>query len=269
MSLEVETVTGRETVKKEYFKTRRRLFQDRSANWRKYQDCIIGNRSLLRLLKYELIMLTSSWVPGALGLLLRSKLYPLLLKRAGKGIVFGKDVVLRHPHKICIGDNTIIDDNCLLDGKGVENQGIIIGKDVFIGRNSIILCTDGDIHIDDNVSIGFNCEVMSANYVHLGKKVLLSSYCYLNAATHDFSRTDIPVVDQESTGDRIILEQNAWLAANVTVLDGVTIGRDAIVGAGAVVTRNIPPLTIAVGVPAKAIRSRCREDEGPLHEKIS
>jgi acetyltransferase-like isoleucine patch superfamily enzyme len=132
----------------------------------------------------------------------------------------------------------------------------VIGDNVFIGRNTILLCTNGDIHIDNNVSIGFNSEVMSANYIKLGKNVLISSYCYLNAATHDFGRVDVPVSEQESTGGAIILGDNVWLAANVKVLDGVTIGRDAVVGAGAVVNRDVPPFAIVGGVPAKVIRSR-------------
>ena len=65
---------------------------------RAYQDLVIGSRSLGRLLLYELVMLASSWVPGALGLLLRKWLYPLLLGASGRGVIFGQGVVLRHPH---------------------------------------------------------------------------------------------------------------------------------------------------------------------------
>jgi acetyltransferase-like isoleucine patch superfamily enzyme len=243
-------------VKQETFRTRRRLFREDASKIQTYQDLIIGKRGFLSLLKYELIILFSSWVPGALGLFLRSKLYPLLVGRVGRGVVFGRNVVLRHPHKIFLGKNVIIDDNCLIDAKGLDNNGIVVGDNVLVGRNTILLCTNGDIYIGNNVSIGFNSEIMSANYVKLGENVLVSSYCYLNAATHDFQRTDIPVSEQESTGGRIVLEDNVWLAANVKVLDGVTIGKDSIIGAGAVVNKDLPPLSIAVGIPAKVVRSR-------------
>ena len=69
----------------------------------------------------------------------------------------------------------------------------------------------------------------------------------------------LAVSEQGSTARTIILEDNVWLAAGVKVLDGVTIGKDSIVGAGAVVNRDVPPLSIAVGVPAKVIRSRAHE----------
>ena len=63
-------------------------------------------------------------MPGALGLFLRSKLYPLMLGRVGRNVVFGVNVTLRHPHKIAIGDNVVIDDSCCLDAKGTDNTGI-------------------------------------------------------------------------------------------------------------------------------------------------
>ena len=74
-------------------------------------------------------------VPGALGLALRKALFPSLLGACGRNVVFGQNVVLRHPHKIRIGDNVAIDDNCLIDAKGSSNQGITIGSGVFVGRN--------------------------------------------------------------------------------------------------------------------------------------
>jgi acetyltransferase-like isoleucine patch superfamily enzyme len=240
--------------------TRKKLFsQDKSAV-QKYQELVVGQKGFFKLFKYEFIFLLSSWIPGALGLFLRGKLYPLLLGRVGKGVIFGRNVVLRYPHKIFLGNNVVIDDNCLLDAKGRDNHGIVIGDNVFVGRNTILLCTDGDIYIEDNVSIGFNSEVMSANYVKLGKNVLISSYCFLNAATHDFQRTDIAVSEQASIARKIVLEENVWLAAHVTILDGITIGKDTIVGAGAVVNKDLPPLSVAVGMPAKVIRSRKSEE---------
>ena len=92
-------------------------------------------------------MLLSQSVPGALGLALRKTLYPLLLGTCGRNVVFGQNVVLRHPHKIHIGDNVVIDDNCLIDAKGESNAGIRIASGVFIGRNTILSCKNGDIEL--------------------------------------------------------------------------------------------------------------------------
>ena len=90
----------------------------------KYAELVIGRPGLGASLLYELVTLVSAWVPGALGLFLRSKLYPLLLGACGRNVTFGQNVVLRHPHKIRIGANVVVDDNVLLDAKGVDNEGI-------------------------------------------------------------------------------------------------------------------------------------------------
>ena len=80
--------------------------------------------------------------------------------------------MLRHPHKIDIGDDVVIDDHCLLDAKGDANHGIRIGSGVFIGRNTILSCKNGDIEIADGANIGFNCEIFSASRVRVGPDTL-------------------------------------------------------------------------------------------------
>ena len=81
----------------------------------KYAALIVGRPGWGALVKYEAVVMLSQSVPGALGLALRKTLYPLLLGSCGKNVVFGQNVVLRHPHKVHIGDNVLIDDNCLID----------------------------------------------------------------------------------------------------------------------------------------------------------
>jgi acetyltransferase-like isoleucine patch superfamily enzyme len=85
-------------------------------------------------------------MPGALGLALRKACYPWLLGRCGRNVVFGQNVTLRHPHKIEIGDNVVIDDNCLLDAKG-ETTRDSDRHGVFVGRNTILSCKNGDIDL--------------------------------------------------------------------------------------------------------------------------
>lgn len=247
-------------------KTRKMLTNTDKSSVQKYQELIIGRNGWWALIKYELIMLFCSAIPGALGLLLRKKLYPLVLGHVGSNVVFGNNVVLRHPHKIHIGDNVIIDDNCLLDAKGVDNEGIKIGNNCFVGRNSILSCKDGDIDIKDGVTIGFNCDVFSSSQVTIGENTLIAAYCYLvGGGAYDLSKLDVSFADQseealDSVGG-ITIESDVWLAADVKIIDGVTIGHDAVIGAGAVVRSYIPAYSIAAGVPAKILRSRKPEPE--------
>ena len=143
-------------------------------------------------------MLWSSWVPGALGLVLRRLLYPRILGGVGSKPIFGRNVSLRHPHKITLGDEVIIDDNCMLDAKGSSNNGIRLGNRVFIGRNSILSCKDGDIVLEDGVNIGFNSEVFSGSKVTIGHDGLLAAYCYVIGGGHEFQNVDVPVQEHEA-----------------------------------------------------------------------
>ncbi len=237
------------------------LFDEGRSSFQRYGDLFVGRPGVLAFLKYELMTTLCAWLPGAAGLFLRSKLYPHLVGRVGRNVVFGVNVVIRHPHKVAIGDNVVIDDGCCLDAKGTDNEGITIGNGVFVGRNTILSCKNGDIILDDNANIGFNSEVFSGGRVRIGKNVLVAAYTYLVGGDHLFDRTDIPVLQQGRTARGIEVDDNVWLGAHVVVTDGSTVGRDAIIGAGAVVVGAIPEFAIAVGIPAAVVRDRRAEPE--------
>src|SRR5204862_4269108 len=167
-----------------------------TSSRQKYAELVIGRAGLGALLQYELVVLVAQSVPGALGLALRKALYPLLLGSCGPNVVFGQHVVLRHPHKIHIGRDVVIDDNCLIDAKGETNRGIRIGDRVFIGRNTILSCKNGDIELADGANIGFNCELFSASRVVVGKDVLMAAYGYIIGGDHDFSDPAAAVLAQ-------------------------------------------------------------------------
>jgi len=232
------------------------LFDRRTSARDKYTALVVGRPGWGALIKHELITMSSQSMPGALGLALRKTLYPSLLGACGRDVVFGQNVILRHPHKIRIGDHVVIDDNCLLDAKGEANQGITIGSGVFIGRNTILSCKNGDIEIEDGANVGFNCEIFSASRVRLGREALLAAYCYLIGGDHDFTDPTQAVLAQTRRSQGISVGAGAWLGAGAKVLDGVSIGDRAIVGAGAVVREPVPTGSIAVGIPAKVIGQR-------------
>jgi acetyltransferase-like isoleucine patch superfamily enzyme len=225
-----------------------------------YAQLVIGKPDLGALIKYELVIMLAQARTGALGLLLRKMLYPMLLGSCGRNVVFGQNVVLRHPHKIHIGSNVAIDDNCLLDAKGETNHGIRIDDGVFIGRNTILSCKNGDIEISEGANIGFNCELFSASQVLVGRRVLMAAYSYVIGGDHDFSDPQRSVLDQERTSAGVKIGDGVWMGAGAKVLDGVTIGEQAVIGAGAVVRDNIPASAIAVGIPARVVSSRIQRD---------
>src|SRR5688572_28370386 len=222
----------------------------------RYQDLVIGSRSLRRLVLYELVVTSTSWVPGALGLVLRRLAYPWLLGSVGRNVTFGQGVVLRHRWKIRLGDDVTVDDLVVLDAKGTNNRGIIVGSGVFIGWGSILSCKDGDIVPGDEVNLGFHCEVFSGSRVEVGRYGLFAAYTYLVGGGHELGPRDVPVIRQPRTSAGITLGENVWLGTGAKVMDGVRLGRDVVIGAGAVVTRDVPDGSIAVGVPARVVRSR-------------
>ena len=232
------------------------LFDARRSARAKYEELVVGRRGWGPLLKHELVVLISQNVPGALGLALRKTLYPSLLGACGTGVVFGQNVVLRHPHKIRIGSNVVIDDNCLLDAKGASNAGIRIGDGVFIGRNTILSCKNGDIHLESGANVGFNCEIFSASQVSIGRDTLLAAYCYVIGGDHDFSNPSEAVLTQERVSRGVAIGAGAWLGAGAKILDGVTIGDRAVIGAAAVVRDAVPAGAVAVGIPARVIGQR-------------
>jgi acetyltransferase-like isoleucine patch superfamily enzyme len=232
------------------------LFDRRTSAREKYAALVVGRPGWGALIKHELVTLASQSTPGALGLVLRQTLYPVLLASCGHNVVFGQNVVLRHPHKIRIGDDVVIDDNCLIDAKGDANRGITIGRGVFIGRNTILSCKNGDIDVNDGANIGFNCEIFSGSSVRVGRDVLIAAYCYLIGGDHDFSDPSQPILARERRSAGVTIGDGAWLGAGAKILDGVSIGERAVVGAAAVVREDVPAGAIAVGIPAKVIGRR-------------
>lgn len=234
----------------------------------KYQDLVVGGKGFFRLVKYELIMRMMG-IPGAFGLLMRKKFYPKLLGDVGKNVTFGRGVVLRHPKKIFIGDDVVIDDNCVLDAKGTDNRGIVIGDGVFIGRNTILNCQNGDMLIDDGVNIGANCMVFSASEVRIERDNLIAAYAYLVGGTHTYEDPTVPVLHQGRTSRGIRVGPGGWIGAHVTVFDGVSIGRNAVIAAGSTVHRKIPDYAVAGGNPVTIINNRKGSVEPRVRQPVT
>ena len=242
---------------------RRVLGDENLSPLNKYMWLTIGRRSMLGLLRYELLTGVAQAWPGAAGYLLRRRLYRRLWGRCGRGVSIGRNVVIRQPHRIYIGDNVIIDDNVVLDAKGNGDQAIVIGDNAIIGRNTIVSCKGGSIRLGARVNVSCNCTLISETQLVLEDRVLVAGHCYLIAGgNHGLDRVDVPIIDNPMTQKGgVVVEQNSWLGAHVTVLDGVRIGRDAVVAAGAVVHRGVEAFTMVAGVPARLMRRRCETEE--------
>ena len=129
--------------------------------------------------------------------------------------------------------------------------------------NSLILFTHVHIESPENITIGNNISVnrgclidASGGDISLGNNILIGPNTVLRAAGHIFTERDTPIRNQNHTRGIIVIEDDIWLGANITILPNVTIGKGSVIGAGAVVTKDIEPYSIAVGVPCKKIKTR-------------
>ena len=226
----------------------------------KYRRLVVGNVGFLGFLRYEFVTGLFGSCPGALGFALRALFYPPLFRECGRKVIFGRHLTVRHPDRIRLGSRVVLSDGVVLDAKGEEGEGILIRDGVFVGLHTVVTCSDGSIELDEKCNLGAFCRVGSHGRTRIGKKALLAAYCYVVGAGHESSRTDIPILDQpNTTKGGAEIGDGCWLGARVTVMDGVKIGRDTIVGAHALVTRDLPDFSIAVGIPAKVTGSRLKD----------
>ena len=103
---------------------------------------------------------------------------------------------------------------------------------------------------------GHHCTLAALDSLRIGEDCLLAEMVSIRDHDHRFDDLEIPIREQGAVSAPVVLGKNVWLGAKVTVLKGVTIGDNAIVGAGAVVTKDIPENAICAGVPARVIRLR-------------
>lgn len=128
--------------------------------------------------------------------------------------------------------------------------GMRIGRHVGIFRGSTIIRPD-QIEIGDNCIVGFQCFLGGEAGLYIGNNVNISSFSVLLGGWHDINSPTFAAELRPT-----VIEDYAWLATRVTIMSGVRIGRGAVVAAGAIVTKDVPPYAVVAGVPAKQISER-------------
>lgn len=235
------------------------VVSEKGSALKKYQSAIVGSSSFVLLARYEFTLLFLTRLPGALGLLVRQKLVRGLLGSCGRKPAFGTDVVFRHPKRIRLGNTVVLDDACCFDAYTEKDVGIEVGDRCMFGRGTRLSSKLGTITIGDDCGFGAGITVHAAvdGEVVIGNKCIIAAHTYIGGGQYNMDRTDVPIVDQgHRHGLRLEIGDNCWIGANVSIVNGVTIGRDAVIAAGAVVTKDIPDFAVVAGVPAKVIRMR-------------
>lgn len=216
-----------------------------------------SSRSRLSYWKENLLVTFIGWIPLAPGRALRKLFYPYILGSLGKSVQIEPGVEFVNADCVEIGKGVKIDRYVRLRNVGRDSK-ISVGNWVRLNRAVDIKLHSGGngyIEIGDYASLGpYTC--LTGRQIKIGKYCLIAPHVGIFANNHVFTDPDRPIVEQGHTYKGIVIEDDCWLGSGVKVVDGVTIGRGSIIGAGAVVNKDIPPYSIAVGVPAKVIGSR-------------
>jgi len=135
----------------------------------------------------------------------------------------------------------------------------ILKRIIKVGKNN---CIEAGFRfgMKDILIIGNNCEINEDVYIQsaiIGNYVLIAQRVAILAVTHKFDSLEVPIIKQGSTkANPVIIEDDVWIGRNVVVMPGLRLGKGSIIGAGAIVTKDVPKYAIVGGVPAKIIRYR-------------
>ncbi len=184
---------------------------------------------IIRRIKWE-YRLICSWI------------FSFGLATVGHRPYFGKDSVIVGARHISVGDNFVAHDRIRIEA--IDRNG----PERFNPK----------IRIGDNVLINYDCHIGAVHLVEIGNNVLLASKIYIS--DHDHGTTSYedmkfpPVQRKIITKGPVIIKDNVWIGEGAAILSNVTIGENSIIAANAVVTKDVPPFSVAAGVPARIIK---------------
>jgi acetyltransferase-like isoleucine patch superfamily enzyme len=180
------------------------------------------------------------------------RLYRLTRRAANKGFALAAGGAFD-----AFGERSVLELPIRLQGE----RRIAIGSGVFVGSGSWLQVLDeagsgAALTIGDGTSIAGACVLSAARSLRVGRHVLMARNVYIADHMHRFDDTRLPVLQQGVTRVApVVIGDGAWLGENVVVGPGVTVGRGAVVGANAVVLADVPDYGVAVGVPARVVRT--------------
>lgn len=197
----------------------------------------------------------------ALRMLVRGFTLRFRFERSRGPVYRGRHVTLTDAKRIRSYGRLVLED--LTDIQGTSQRGISFGSEVSIGRGTEIRPSSYyggqpgvGLQIGDRSSINSGGFIGCSGWIEIGKDVMIGPGVRIFSENHVFDRQDVPIKDQGVVRGEVYIEDNCWIASGVTILPNVRIGRGSIIAAGSVVTKDIPPGSIAAGTPAKVIRKR-------------
>lgn len=220
-----------------------KIIQRKNSNFK--FDKSVSSNMLLELL----IDKSFNWI-RSLKVVLRGQFYPMLF--------LGKNVQLSYCSNIQFGKWNQLEDHVYISALG--KKPIQFGNNVRIGAFSRIITSTSfnklgsDIRIGNNVGIGEFAYLGGGGGLEIGNDCIIGQYFSCHPENHNFQNTEELIRLQGVTRKGIKVGNNCWIGSKVTILDGVTIGDNCVIAAGAVVTKSMPANMVIGGVPSKVIK---------------
>lgn len=192
----------------------------------------------------------------------RGFLCALVKFRCGFPMFVGRGVRFEGPReKILFGSFCKVEDLVVIQGTSIN--GVRFGNFVTICRGAMVRPSGYwggrlgyGLEIGDRSSIGAYCYVGCSGPIRIGADVMIGPGVTLIAENHVYDDVDLPMNQQGVQNKGIVIEDDVWIGARSVILDGVNVGKGAIIAAGALVAKDVPSYTIVGGVPAKVISRR-------------
>lgn len=183
-------------------------------------------------------------------------IYKLRLSHLGEKCFISSDACfVGFTDNISLGDHVFLGNRVKLSCDKSSSR-IEIGSNTQIHDSSMLLTYGGSIIVGSECSINPMCILYGHGGLIIGNQVRIAAQTVIIPANHNFSDIDQPICKQGHQAKGITIEDNVWIGSSVKILDGCRIGSGSVIGAGSVVTKSVPPFSIAVGVPAKVIKKR-------------
>jgi acetyltransferase-like isoleucine patch superfamily enzyme len=191
--------------------------------------------------------------------LVRGNLKSLLLRQRLCSVFVAPGVTWRNARMIRFGRGITIERGVILDG--LSRRGVQIGDEVMIGAYSIIRASMLS-NLGEGLSIGKQSSLDAYSFigagggVFIGDCVIMGQHVSFHAENHQYDRLDVPIREQGTSRQGIVIEDDCWVGSNVTFLDGCHVGRGCVIAAGTIVRGEIPEYSVVAGVPGRVIKSR-------------
>jgi len=190
---------------------------------------------------------------------LRGMRIKLLIKVPG--LVFcGRSVVIEHGYQVTSGASLILED--MVHINALSDRGITFGRNVTVAKGAVIVCTGVvanrgvGLKIGNYSAIGAQSFIGAQGGITMGNDVIMGPGVRIFSENHNYDRCDISIRKQGEIRKEVLIEDDCWIGSGVTILGGVTIGSGSVIAAGSVVAKDVPPFSVAAGIPAKVIKAR-------------